>query len=72
LTTGTGVTPLDALICKVCGDTATLDRVDVVAAAEIVLFVEAHCVHDRVRIEFCEPPGLQTQGTSDSRSAHQD
>jgi len=63
---------LDALICKVCGDTATLDRVDVVAAAEIVLFVEAHCVHDRVRIEFCEPPDLQSHGMRGPTTAHQD
>jgi hypothetical protein len=64
---------LDALICKVCGDTATLDRVDVVAAAEIVLFVEAHCVHDRVGIEFCDPTDRQPRGLTDAASsAHQD
>ncbi|HMC68600.1 MAG TPA: hypothetical protein VKJ07_05550 [Mycobacteriales bacterium] len=60
-------------MCKVCGDTATLDRIDVVAAAEIVVFVEAHCVHDRVSIEFCDPPDLQSPGLTDSAtSTHQD
>jgi len=63
---------LDALICKICGETATLDRIDVVAAAEIVLFVESHCGHERVRIEFCDPPGLQPHGIGDSTSAHHD
>jgi len=29
-----------------------LDLLDVVAAAQIVLFVEAHCVHERVSVEF--------------------
>lgn len=57
---------MDALMCTVCGGVATLDRIDVVAAAEIVLFVEAHCVHDRVGIEFCNPPELRSHGFSDS------
>ena len=43
---------MNALICNVCGDTAMLDLLDVVAAAQIVLFVEAHCVHERVSVEF--------------------
>ena len=45
---------MDALICYVCGDTMALDRLDVVAAAQIVIFVDAHCVHDRVSIDFCD------------------
>jgi hypothetical protein len=59
---------LDGLICKMCGETSTLDRRDVVAAAEIVTFVEAHCVHPDVRIEFCDRHDLQSQGSID-RSA---
>jgi hypothetical protein len=60
-------------MCKVCGDTATLDRIDVVAAAEIVLFVEAHCVHDTVGIEFCDPAELQPHALTDpATSTHQD
>ena len=64
---------MDGLICNMCGDTAALDRRDVVAAAEIVLFVEAHCVHNEVSIEFCEVPRLQPQGSSTRpTSDHQD
>jgi len=60
-------------MCRVCGDSATLDGIDVVAAAEIVLFVEAHCVHDKVGIEFCDPPELRSHGFSDSATpTHQD
>jgi len=32
-----------------------LDRAEVIAAAEIVLFVDAHCIHNRVSVEFCDP-----------------
>ena len=44
---------VDALVCNVCGELLSLDPHDVVAAAEIVLFVEAHCGHDRVSVAFC-------------------
>lgn len=54
---------MNGLICKMCGETATLDHRDVVAAAEIVTFVEAHCVHHDVGIEFCDAPDLQAQGS---------
>ena len=46
---------MEALICNVCGDTIMLDRAEVIAAAEIVLFVDAHCIHNRVSVEFCDP-----------------
>jgi len=62
---------LDALICKMCGETSTLDGRDVVAAAEIVTFVEAHCIHPEVSIEFCDSPEMQPQGSFDQRASHQ-
>ena len=63
---------MDALICKMCGETATLDRREVVAAAEIVTFVEAHCVHHDVSIEFCDSPELLRQGSIDWLSLYRD
>jgi len=48
-----------------CGDTTALDRRDVVAAAQIVAFVEAHCVHHDVNIEFCDSRALQPHGVAD-------
>ena len=63
---------VDALICNMCGDTTTLDRRDVVAAAEIVTFVEAHCVHHDVSIEFCDSGALQPQASVDSPGPYQE
>ena len=54
-----------------CGDITTLDGRDVVAAAEIVTFVEAHCIHPEVSIEFCDSPEMQPQGSFDQRASHQ-
>ena len=62
---------MDALICKMCGDITTLDGRDVVAAAEIVTFVEAHCVHRDVSIEFCDSPDLQSHGSVDRQAPYQ-
>jgi len=59
---------LDALICNACGDTVVLDRRDVVAAAEIVLFVEAHCGHPRVSIDFYDPAALHPSSSVERRT----
>jgi hypothetical protein len=47
---------VDALVCRVCGDQTQLDAPDVVSSAQIATFVDAHCLHATMSIEFCEEP----------------
>ena len=63
---------MDALICNMCGDTTRLDRQVVVAAAEILTFVEAHCVHHDVSIEFCDSGAMQDHGSFQRPAPYQD
>lgn len=53
---GLGSTPkgpaVSVLSCVVCGDSVVIDTSNVVATAQIITFVDAHNLHDRLSVEL--------------------
>lgn len=46
------MTSLVTLKCDICGGVSPLDVDEVVAAAEISTFIDAHALHDRLAVEM--------------------